>query len=157
MSTLYQPDCNFIPEKPYHNLMTKATAILYVGSFIQNYCRINKMNICQAIINLCIKIFYDKHAVSYRTTLEYLLTPNYVIGVYDFKNCLWKPAVYIHHREKKKEIIVRFIPIDGFKDTSFLTISDFPITYIIKKPKGYPIHYGFVKAMSNLPHFFREY
>ena len=33
------------------------------------------------------------------------MTPSYVIGVYDFQNCLWKPAVYINHRKKNTHLL----------------------------------------------------
>ena len=151
LSAMFPTQEDYIPSFPINNLTTKATAISHVTSFIEHYCRIHKIQMCQVIINLCIKIYHDKNAVSYRQTLKYLFTPGYVIDVYDFQCRLWKPAVYIHHLQKKQKIIVRFIPVDNFTDSSFETIDGFPVNYIKKNFKTTFLHYHLVSSLSNLP------
>ena len=153
MSESFDSKDAFIPQLPCNNLTTKSIATLHVTSYINNYCRTNKIKICQDIINLCINLLYDENAVSFAQVLKYLVTPRYVIDVYDFQHHVWKSAVYIHHTKKKNQIIVRFIPLTAFADSSFMIISDFPVNYIKPKLLITDRDYGFVVTCSNLPKF----
>lgn len=146
MSTLY------VPEQPYHNVLTITKAHLYVEAYLIRKLLIKRCKISTDVICTCAIFLTENHVITYKSTLYSLFNNNFCIGVYDFINKQWRTAIYIKHWQQSKKIAIRYL--DTYVNShlpiaNFHIIENFPVNYVIQDWK-IP-SYGFPIELSNLP------